>query len=171
MADSNYDRACRHLATEAGAGMMLWLLGLGAQQLRFDAIVDSVQVFPDAERRCDMIARLADLARGGVPCAAIVEFQITPDPEMFGRLLIAGGMTWLKLKPADHPGDRYDLISVVVNLTGKGNCARGVVVGMAEWKLTPRELNLETFAAARVLGEIESGAAPKEVLAWIPLMQ
>src|SRR5262249_28747416 len=117
-----------------------------------------------------MIARLADLTRGGVPCAAIIEFQITPDPEMFGRMLIAGGMTWLQLRPSAHPGDRYDLIAVVVNLTGRGNCARQAVVGTAEWKLIPRELNLETFDAAKVLDEIEAGVAPRELLAWIPLM-
>jgi hypothetical protein len=170
MADSNYDQASRYLSKEADAPMTLWLLGLTAEQIRFETIKDSVTVFPGKDRICDMIAGLADLTRGGAPCAAIIEFQITPDPEMFGRMLIAGGMIWIQVKPSAHPGDRYDLIAVVVNLTGKGDCARQVIVGTAEWKVTPRELNLETLDAAKVLDEIEAGAAPNEVLAWIPLM-
>lgn len=171
MTDTNYDQASRFLAREADAPMTLWLLGLTAEQVRFGTIKDSVQVFPNQERICDLIASLDDLTRGGVPCVAIIEFQITPDPEMFGRMLMAGGMIWTRMKPSPHPGDRYDLIAVVVNLTGRGNCARQVVVGTAEWKLIPREINLETLDASKVLGEIEAETAPKELLAWIPLMQ
>jgi hypothetical protein len=171
MADTNYDQASRYLAKEAGGPMTLWLLGLTAEQIRCDSLEDSVLVLPGKERRCDLIARLADLTRGGVPCAAIIEFQIAPDPEMFGRLLIAGGMAWLQLRPTKHQGDRYDLIAVVVNLTGKGDCSRSVVVGTAEWKLIPREINLETLDASKVLDEIEAGTAPKVLLAWIPLMK
>jgi hypothetical protein len=90
---------------------------------------------------------------------------------MFGRMLIAGGMVWRTLKPSPHPGDRYELIAVVVNLTGKGDCARDMTIGTAQWKLKPCEVNLETLDADKVLDEVASGSAPKEVLAWIPLMK
>jgi hypothetical protein len=171
MADTNYDLASRRLAKEADAAMTLWLLGMTAEQIRFDSLEDSTLVLTDKERRCDLIASLADLTRGGVPCLAVIEFQIAPDPEMFGRLLIAGGIAWGQLRPSDLRGDRYALIAVVVNFTGKGDCARDVAVGTARWTLKPREINLETLDAAKVLDEIDSGSAPKELLAWIPLMK
>ena len=46
-----------------------------------------------------------------------------------------------------------------------------MIVGTAQWKLTPRELNLEEFDAEKVLADVTAGVAPKELLAWIPLMQ
>jgi hypothetical protein len=172
MADNSYDEACRYLAKCAGGAMVRWMLGLSEADVAFDALVESAQVLPGTkERICDAVAAVRDQRRGGFPCAVIIEFQITPDAEMFGRLLVAGGMVWLGLKPSEHRGDRYDLVAVVVNLTGKGNCARDVIVGTAQWKLTPRELNLEELDAEKVLADVAAGAAPKELLAWIPLMQ
>jgi hypothetical protein len=103
--------------------------------------------------------------------AAIIEFQIAPDPDMFGRMMVAGGICVQKLKPTNLPGDRYELCAVVVNLTGKGDCARDMALGTTQWKLTPQEINLEELDAAVVLEEIARGEAPKEVLAWIPLMK
>src|SRR6185312_12056378 len=62
------------------------------------------------------------------------------------------------------------LCASVVNLTGRGDCARGMKLGATRWKLTPCEVNLSTLDAAAVLEEVARKAAPGEVLAWIPLM-
>jgi hypothetical protein len=172
MDDNDYDESLRHLARRADAAIMHWLLQLDATRARFASWLDPVLVWPGMkERVCDLIARMADLDRGGLPTACIVEFQSQPDPRMFGRLLVAGGLCWLDVKPTDLPGDRFELCAVVVNLTGQGDCARHMTLGTTEWKLTPRELNLETLDASAVLEDIATGKAPRELLALIPVMK
>jgi hypothetical protein len=90
---------------------------------------------------------------------------------MPGRLMLAGGLFWLTVKPTTLPGDRYELLALVINLTGVGDAARRCVLGTAEWTLRPVELNLETLDAGEVLEQIAAGTAPRELLAFIPLMQ
>jgi hypothetical protein len=170
--DSSYDESSRYLARRAGGPFMHWLLKLDASRSGFDSWRDPVLIWPQMkERICDLIALMVNRERGGVPFAAIVEFQTEPDPRLFGRLLVAGGLCWLELKPTDLPGDRYELCAVVVNLTGQGDCARHMVVGTAEWKLTPCEVNLSQLEAGGVLDEVVAGTAPREVLAWVPVMK
>jgi hypothetical protein len=170
--DSDYDESMRYLARRARGALMHWLLQLDQNHVRFDTWEDPVLVWPGMkERVCDLIARLANLDKGGIPTAGIVEFQTQPDPRMFGRLMVAGGMCWLDVKPANLPGDRFELCAVVVNLTGQGNCARHMSIGTTEWKMTPRELNLETLDAAVVLEDVAAGQAPRELLAVIPVMK
>jgi hypothetical protein len=172
MEKTNYDEASRYLARRGGASVLRWLLRLDADHLGFDGFLDSVLTLPGSKQRvCDAVARLRDLHRGGVPVAGLVEFQTQPDPDMLGRLLLAGGICWLTVRPTDLPGDRYDLCAVVVNLTGVGACGRAMTLGTSRWSLVPVEVNLSALDAATALGEVESGAAPGEVLAWIPLMQ
>jgi hypothetical protein len=172
MPKTSYDESSRYLAGQAGAAMMHWLPELDATHIGFNSWLNPVLTWPGMkERVCDAVARMVDLDRGGLPCAAIVEFQTEPDPNMFGRLLVAGGLCWLTVKPADLPGDRFELSAVVVNLTGEGDCARHMILGTTEWKLTPRELNLGTLDAALVLEQIAAGKIPREVLAWIPVMK
>ncbi len=172
MEDTSYDEACRYLARQAEGPLVYWLLRLNPARLRFDGWLDSVLMIPGTRQRvCDAVARLADLDRNGLPVAGLVEFQAEPDPTMFGRMLLAGALCWLTVKPTEHPGDRYELCAVVVNLTGQGSCARDMSLGATAWKLTPCEVNLSTLDAGAVLEEIAKGDAPPEVLAWIPLMQ
>jgi hypothetical protein len=172
MDDNDYDEAMRHLARRADAPMMHWLLELDETHMSFKSWLDPVLVWPGVkERVCDLIARLVNHDRRGLPTACIIEFQTEPDARMFGRLLVAGGMCWMDVKPADLPGDRFELSAVVVNLTGLGDCARHMTLGTTEWNLKPKELNLETFDAAVVLEDIASGKAPRELLALIPIMK
>src|SRR5206468_10585612 len=123
------------------------------------------------ERLCDAIAELSDLEHGGRPFAALLEIQTIPDTTMPGRLMLAGGLLWLTVKPTPLPGDRYELVGVVINLTGTGDCSRRCVLGTAEWTLRPVEVNVEALNAGDVLDGIEAGTVPREVLAMIPLMQ
>jgi hypothetical protein len=172
MEDNDYDETMRHLSRRAGAAMMHWLLQLDTTHIRFGGWIDPVLLWAGVKQRvCDLIARLADLDKGGIPTACIVEFQTEPDPKMFGRLMVAGGMCWLDVKPVDLPGDRFELSAVVVNLTGTGDCARDMSLGSSEWKLKPFERNLESFDARLVLEDIALGKAPRELLALIPVMK
>jgi hypothetical protein len=168
---TRYDQAARYLLQKAGALFFWWLLRRSAAQLRFERWLSAQLTLPGVPQRlCDGIAELSDLERGGPPFAAILEVQTEPDVNMPGRLMLAGGLVWLTVKPTTLPGDRYELLAVVLNLTGKGDAARTCVLGTAEWTLRPEERNLETLDAGAVLEEIAAGTAPRELLAFIPLM-
>jgi hypothetical protein len=144
---------------------------LTPKQLRFVRWLPTQLTLPGAtERICDSIADLADLQRGGLPFAALMEVQTEPDATMPGRLMLAGGLLWLTVKPAPLPGERYELLAVVINLTSVGNAARQCVLSTAEWTLRPIEVNLETLGAGAILDQIEAGSAPRELLAFIPMM-
>lgn len=170
--DTTYDVASRYLAKKAGPPLVYWLTGVGEAHLPCSELIDSNLVLPNLPQRvCDLVAKLRDLTRGGVPCAGLVEFQIRPDPNMCGRLLIAGGMIYEAVKPTDLPGDRFGLIAIVVNLTGRGNSGHHTAVGDAVWTLRPREIDVESLDAEAVMDQVESGAAPMELLALIPLMK
>jgi hypothetical protein len=122
------------------------------------------------QRLCDGIAELTDLRRGGLPFAALLEVQTEPDPTMTGRLMLAGGLLWLTVKPTQLPGDRYELVGVVLNLTGTADAARQCLLGTAEWTLRPVEVNLETLDAGELLEQMAVGTAPPEMLALVPMM-
>ncbi len=168
---TRYDQAARYLLLRAGALLFFWLLRLTAGQLRFERWLPTQLTLPGTRQRlCDGIAELVDLQRGGLPFAGILEVQTVPDATMTGRLLLAGGLLWLTVKPTQLPGDRYELVGIVINLTGKGDALRQCVLGTAEWTLRPVEVNLETLDAAELLEQIATDQAPRELLALIPLL-
>lgn len=126
MSPNPFDQASRYLAKLEPPGLLGWLLRLPADQMRFRGWLDARRIsFPgELDRTCDTVAVLEDAARGGVPWALPVEFQIEPDPLMFGRLLGYLGSLWVELKPSAERGDRFQVGAVVVNLTGRGNTAQ-----------------------------------------------
>ena len=127
---TRYDQAARYLLVRACALLFFWLLRLSPAQLRFERWLPTQLTLPGTRQRlCDGIAELADLQRGGLPFAALLEVQTEPDPTMTGRLLLAGGLLWLTVKPTQLPGDRYELLGIVLNLTGRGDAARGACLG------------------------------------------
>lgn len=173
MAVNPFDQACRYLARRWGAALLSWLLGVPPAALRFVRWLDTRLTVPgQPERVGDTIAHLERPDQGGIPWAVPIEFQVEPDPLMFGRLLVYEGMIWLQEKPAALPGDRFQLQAVVVNLTGVGQSNRRML-----WRegagtvLEPVEWNLEKEEAAAVLDQVANGTAPRGVLAWIPLMR
>lgn len=171
-APTRYDQAARYLLLRTGPLLFFWLLRLTLSQLRFERWLPTQLTLPGvSERLCDAIAELADLQRGGVPFAALLEVQTVPDATMPGRLMLAGGLLWLTVKPAPLPGDRYELVGIVLNLTGVGDATRQCVLSTAEWTLRPVEVNLETLDAGDLLEQIAAGSVPRELLAMIPLMQ
>jgi hypothetical protein len=81
-------------------------------------------------------------------------------------------MVWLQEKPTPEAGDRFDLLPVIVNLTGVGRCGRRMLwLPGAESTLLPIVWHLQTLDASRILEEIAAGRAPRELLAWVSLMQ
>jgi len=169
---TRYGQTARYLFWKAGALFFWWLLRLRAAQLRFERWLPNQLTLPGiAQRLCDGIAELMDLEHGGLPFAALLEVQNQPDATMPGRLMLAGSLVWLTVKPTPLPGDRYELLGVVINLTGLGDGARHCALSTAEWTLRPIEVNLETLDAGTLLDQIEAGTAPRVFLALIPLMQ
>jgi hypothetical protein len=169
---TRYDQAARFLIHQTGGLFFQWLLRKTAQQVSFSRWRTAPLTLPGvADRLCDGIAELADQERGGLPFAALLEVQTQPDATMPGRLMLAGGLVWLTLRPSPLPGDRFELLGVVLNLTGTGNAARECVLGTARWILKPVEVDFETLDARIVLAEIAAGTAPPELLAFLPLMQ
>jgi hypothetical protein len=170
-----YDRASRYLMRRNPEALLAWLLSLAAQPHDFVAWLDTRRIpWPrQPERTCDTVAHLRDLARHGLPWAVVIEFQLKPDAEMFGRLLIYLGQVWLDLRPTPHAGDRFCVAAVVVNLTGKGACGLDLSWPEAGVRtvLQPREWNLSQAVAAQILDGVAAGTIPRPVLAWIPLMQ
>lgn len=168
---TRYDLLARYVVTQAGALFFLWCLRRSSGRVRFARWLPAQLTLPGVpERLCDGMAELIDLEHGGSPFAGLVEIQTQPDPLMPGRLLLAGGLCWLTVKPTPLPGDRYELVGIVLNLTGVGTTARSCRLGTAEWTLTPIEINLETYDAYDLLGLIAAGRAPRELLALIPLL-
>lgn len=169
---TRYDQAARYLILRAGALLFWWLLRLTPAQLRLERWLPTQLTLPGAPQRlCDGIAELVDLGHGGMPFAALLEVQTQPDATMPGRLMLAGGLVWLTVKPTTLPGDRYELLGIVINLTGVGDATRRCLLSSAEWTLRPLEVNLETLDAGAVLEQIADGSAPRELLAFISLMQ
>ncbi len=175
MTANPYDQACRYLAKLEPAAFLAWLLGLEPASFRFRRWLDARRVrFPgEPDRTCDTVAFVEHVAAGQQPWAMPVEFQIEPDPDMFGRLLGYLGVLWLEERPSETRGDRFCLGAVVVNLTGNGNSSRemnwpeaGVLT-----HLGVRERNLAREDARTTLDAIIAGIVPEVVLPLIPLMQ
>ena len=173
MAANRYDQASRHLARQAGAPLWPWLLDLTAAQVRFERLLQTHFTLPGfPERVGDTVAALTDLQGGGRPWALCLEFQSAPDFDIPDRLLVILGLLRLTERPSAEAGDRYWVGAIVVNLTGRGSAQRDL-----HWRgaglhllLQPREWNLEELDADQVMNQVERGAAPVEVLAWLSLM-
>jgi hypothetical protein len=173
--DDPFDKGGRYLARRDPAEHLGWLLGLPLADLGFAGWLHTRALpFPSQpERICDTVAFVRDQRRGGVPWAIVLEFQLEPDPLLFGRLLVYLGRLWLEHKPAQERGDRFELGGVIVNLTGRGNCSRRMSWPEArlETGLVVVERNLAAESAAKTLTAIAGGTAPRGVLPYIPLMQ
>jgi hypothetical protein len=176
--DNDFDWACRRLARLAPVGVLIWLLTAFTQHLRFVNWLDtrsaSLPGVPQGIR--DTIAELHDLDMKRA-WSFLLEFQLEPDPNMFGRLLVYLGTTWLELRPDELPGSRYYLAAAVVNLTGTRQSMP------ASWDMTlpgpdgvgcslkVRERYLQEEAAMPLLQAIQAGLQGRILLPWIVLMK
>jgi hypothetical protein len=155
--------------------MLLWLLGARADEIAFVGWLDTRGVpWPgQPDRTCDTVASVEDRAASDFPWAVLLEVQVVPDPEMFGRVLQYLGGLWVDVRPSPHRGDRFAVGAVVINLTGKGRTGRALRLGQTAVLTTLGvvEWDLEELDAGKVMTEVEAGRAPRLLLAWLPLMQ
>ena len=121
MSPNRYDQACRFLLRLFAVPLLSWLLRLDPARLDFAGWLDTRGLpWPgEPDRTCDTVARLRDPQQNGRPFAVPVEFCVEPDARMFGRGLRYLGGLWEEYKPSAHPGDRFELGLVVVNLRGR----------------------------------------------------
>jgi hypothetical protein len=156
-----------------------WLFPGFDKYLSFERWLDTRTIpFPgDPERIGDTVAELTAKGELAPPWAIPVEFQIEPDPDMFGRLTGFISSLWLHSRPDQSRASRYQVAAVVVNLTGTSSSApasRNYVlpgpydVGCA---LKVREVYLQTESASALIQRIRSGELSRALLVWIPLMQ
>ena len=97
---TRYDQMCRSLLKQHPVDLLRWFFRADKGDFEFYRWVDTRLVAPwESERYCDTIAHVIDLKRHGVPWGIPLEFQAYPDAEMFGRLLVYGGMMWTLEKP------------------------------------------------------------------------
>ena len=168
--ETTFDEAARFLLRVGGGPFLLWLLKEPPEGMRFRRWLDSVLTMPGTkERLCDAIARLE--TSDGAPSALLVEIQTIPDPSMFSRLSLAGGILTETVKPNDLPGDRYGLMGLVINLTGIGNSERSFETATTAWGISPCERDFAKEDAAVILAGVKAGTIPQVMLAFIPAMQ
>ena len=131
-----FDESARFLLRQGGGPLLAWLLEEKPEALRFCGWLDSVLSLPGTkERLCDAIARME--TEDGAPHALIVEVQTRPDPSMFGRLSIAGGILFETVRPNNLTGDRYALMALVINLTGVGHSGQTTARPSSIWNVPP----------------------------------
>jgi hypothetical protein len=174
MSQNPFDKASRFAAKIDPATFLVWATGLPAEQLVFHEWLDTrAAALPgSADRTSDTIARVTNPAAVEAPWAIAVEFQIEPDPLMFGRLMVYLGHLWQVMKPDEERGSRYNIAAIVVNLTGNGAASRDMRWADAKlaMQLEVVERNLARENADDLLTGIESGRWSRGVLPWLPLM-
>jgi hypothetical protein len=174
MSENVYDQSCRYLVGMDPAGFISWLLGLPSPSFAFRGWLDTRAIaYPGTpDHISDMVAHLVNLSKHGVPFALLLEFQITPDPEMFSRILSFLSAIWKFVKPDSERGSRFELGAAVINLTGQGNCSRLMHWSEAQLitHLAIRERNLEYESADDLLNGVANGQWPRSLLSFIPLM-
>jgi hypothetical protein len=165
-----YDKASRYAARALDpVGFLSWVLGVAVV---FRGWLETRRLtFPgQPDRTCDTVAHVED--DQGRPWAIPVEFQIKPDPEMFGRFLGYLAPLWLELRPDPERGSRFWVGAVVVNLTGHGRTSLNLEWPAAglQTSLQAQERNLAGLSAAGTLEAIAAGRTAACVLPWIPLL-
>lgn len=173
MPPNRYDQASRYTAKLDAIGFLAWLLREDPSELRFHAWLDTRTLpFPgDPDRTCDTVAWLED-ADPAVRWAVPVEFCLTPDGELFGRLLVYLGQLWLEKRPTDAGGERFSVGAAVVNLTGRGHTSHALSLRRTgvRTELGVVERNLCDESADALLSTIAGGQAARCLLPWVPLM-
>jgi hypothetical protein len=98
---NDFDLASRRLAKSAPVEFFQWLLTSFSTYLRFNRWEDTRTIpFPgNPERTGDTVAVLEEIQTPGPPWIMPVEFQIEPDPQMFGRMLVFLGLIWQENGP------------------------------------------------------------------------
>ncbi len=175
---SDYDIACRRMVKSDARAFLRWLFKQFDKVARHRGWVDTRRLpFPDKpDQTGDLVFEIEALLKAQPLWALALEFQIEPDPEMFGRMMVYLGTLWRERRPDRNPGDRYQLASCVINLTGSSKShpvsASFVWPGpdRVEVILNVREVFLAEESAQEVLDGVASGLYDRALLPWVPLM-
>ncbi len=174
MPTNPFDKAARFAAKLDAEEFLAWVLDLAPERLGFAGWLDTRAIpFPgEQDQTSDTVARLDPPDGDEPPWAVAVEFQIEPDPLMFGRLLAYLAQLWQALKPDPERGSRFHVGAAVLNLTGTGNASREMRhPGTAlVTHLAVVERNLARESADDTVSRIEAGELGWAVLPWLPLL-
>ncbi len=166
-----FDQISRFAAKLDSAGFLAWLLGDATGLTLHDWLDTRTTNLPGVtDRTSDIVAELV-VGDVGPWWAVPIEFQVAPDPEMFGRLLEYLGRLWREERPPGPPGDRYEVGAVVVNLTGRGRTSREMRAGPMLTAIDVIEWNMADKDAAATLKGIAEGRISRAILPWVALMQ
>ncbi len=174
MPTNPFDKTARFAAKFDAEEFLAWVLGLAPERLGFGGWLDTRAIpFPgEQDQTSDTVARFDPPDGREPPWALAVEFQIEPDPLMFGRLLAYLAQLWQALKPDPGRGSRFHIGAAVLNLTGTGQASREMRLPETTvvTQLVVAERNLARESADDTVGRIETGELGWSVLPWVPLM-
>jgi hypothetical protein len=175
---NDFDMACRRMVKATPVPFLVWLLRDFTTTARFLGWVDTRRIaFPGRpDQTGDLVFELELLQQVQELWALALEFQLEPDPKMFGRLLIYLGTIWLEQQPDRLRGSQYQLGACVINLTGTSKS--GPATRKFAWPgadgteciLVVRERYLGEEPAQDLLEAIATGRYDRALLPWIPLM-
>jgi hypothetical protein len=176
---TDFDQAARYAARNLDpAAFLRWLLGeLLWAAWRWVGWLDSQSVpFPgEPDRRMDTVAEFARRAGDAPPLAVVVEFMSKARRATLARVAEYTVRLHRELPAQRDPLVRYDVIGVVMNLTGKttrgSRHMRPADVGGLGLSADLGVVNVSALEAAEVLAGVACGAVPRCVLPWAPLMR
>ncbi len=170
-----YDQASRYLVKLFPHESIAWMLGISVKRFEFNDWIDSKMPeqlgYPD--RQTDTVASITRKDILGPIWAIVLEYQSWIDADMYYRITdYANKIEW-HFRPTKNPKDRYQVGSIVFNLTGVQKPHRRTfwkIVGF----LTDRRyriINVSTLNASKILKQVEAGKLPVNILGFIPLMK
>src|SRR5436305_4208987 len=120
---AEFNQAARYTTRRLhAAGVLRWLLGETIWQAwRWQGWVDSQAVpFPgERDRRCDTVAWFDRPKGDAPPLAVVIEFLSRPRSDVLERLSEYALAVRRELPLQHDPLVRYDVIGILVNLTGE----------------------------------------------------
>jgi hypothetical protein len=175
---NDFDMTCRRMVKDTPEAFLPWLFPDFDTVARRGGWVDTRRIaFPgEPDQTGDLVFELDIRDPVQPPWAVALEFQLEPDPHMFGRLLSFLGTLSTERQPDPERGSRYQLGAVVINLTGTTRSlpasARFTWPGQTPMgcALTVCERHLAEERAEVTLEAIGSGRYDRALLPWVTLM-
>ncbi len=173
-----FDQAARYAARQLDVlGFLHWLLGAVLDQWRWTGWLDSQLLsFPgERDRRPDTIATFESVTGNAPPVALILEFQGRVLGDILSRVAEYALHLHRGIPAQRDPRVNYDVVGVVLNLTGAEQSA--------SWAMAPPDfgglglffrgkiVTLREVDATATLADVAAGRTARCVLAWVPLMR
>lgn len=173
----DFDRASRSAIKGAAPAFFRWLSPAFVEHFAFRDWVDTRTIaFPgEPDRTCDTVAEFAPITGEGPHCLLDVEPQSEPDNEMLERCGEYAFRLRRELRPGDGRQHKYQVINIVLNLTGPEQPhdldMREPDLGDAGPHLRVFQVTMREKDAAATLAAIAADARLRGVLPWVPLMR